>query len=310
MLQQDEALYDGDFSTPAGHTPVTFVASTGDYGTADPEYPAFSPNVVAVGGTSLYLNADGSYNSETGWGYYSNSQGAFIGSGGGASLYEPEPAYQQGVQSTDNRTTPDVSLVADPGTRVWIADTYNLSADNPWEVVGGTSLSTPSWAGLIALADEGRVAAGEATLSSSSGIVTQQALYGLPQTDFNSITSGTNGAYNAAAGYNLVTGLGTPVADLLVPDLNQTTSPANETAADLPANSGRSGSSSGTTDVINMFSVFDVVTAGASDATAAVLSAGLGDFVATLRPAAALGTVVDFGAAHESSPVAPPEGHI
>jgi subtilase family serine protease len=46
----DEALYDSYLTTPAGHQGVTFVASTGDYGTADPEYPAFSPNVVAVGG--------------------------------------------------------------------------------------------------------------------------------------------------------------------------------------------------------------------------------------------------------------------
>ena len=142
------------------------MASTGDYGTADPEYPAFSPNVVAVGGTSLTLNADNSYNSETGWGYYSSTVGAFIGSGGGISLYEPEPAYQHGVQSTGYRTTPDVSFVADPATGAWIADPYNLPADNPWEVVGGTSLSAPSWAGLIALVDQGRVAAGEATLSS------------------------------------------------------------------------------------------------------------------------------------------------
>ena len=88
VFAQDEALYDGDFTTPAGHQGVTFLASTGDYGTADPEYPAFSPNVVAVGGTSLYLNADNSYNSETGWGYFSSSAGALIGSGGGTSLYE------------------------------------------------------------------------------------------------------------------------------------------------------------------------------------------------------------------------------
>ena len=54
---------------------VTFVASTGDYGAADPEYPAFSPNVVAVGGTSLTLNADNSYNSETGWGFHSDAAG-------------------------------------------------------------------------------------------------------------------------------------------------------------------------------------------------------------------------------------------
>ena len=102
------------------------MASTGDYGAADPEYPAFSPNVVAVGGTSLSLNADNSYNSETGWGYYSSQARRFIGSGGGISLYEPEPGYQAGVQSTGNRTTPDVSFVADPATGAWIADPYNL----------------------------------------------------------------------------------------------------------------------------------------------------------------------------------------
>jgi subtilase family serine protease len=110
VFASDEATYDGVFNAPG----VTFVASTGDYGAADPEYPAFSPNVVAVGGTSLTLNTDGSYNGETGWGYFSNAAGALIGSGGGISLYEPEPAYQQGVQSTGNRSTPDVSLVADP----------------------------------------------------------------------------------------------------------------------------------------------------------------------------------------------------
>ena len=112
VLASDEASYDHVFTTPG----VTFVASTGDYGAADPEYPAYSPNVVAVGGTSLTLNTDGSYNSETGWGYQSDSMGAFIGSGGGISLYEPEPVYQEGVQSTGMRTTPDVSLVADPAT--------------------------------------------------------------------------------------------------------------------------------------------------------------------------------------------------
>ena len=83
-----------------------------------------------------------------------------IGSGGGVSQYEPEPAYQQGVQSTGNRTTPDVSFVADPATGVWIADPYNLPADNPWEVVGGTSLSAPAWAGLIALVNQGRSGGG------------------------------------------------------------------------------------------------------------------------------------------------------
>ena len=116
------------------------------------------------------------------------------------------------------RTTPDVSLVADPATGAWIADPYNLDPSNPFEVVGGTSLSAPAWAGLLALVNQGRAAAGESALNSASPTEAQQALYMLPQSDYNVIASGSNG-YTAAAGYNLVTGLGTPVANLLVPDL-------------------------------------------------------------------------------------------
>jgi hypothetical protein len=214
VLASDEAAYDSSFIAPG----VTFVASTGDYGAADPLYPAFSPDVLAVGGTSLSLNSDNSYNGETGWFYYSTSLGAFIGSGGGISQYETEPAYQLGVQSTGYRTTPDVSFVADPATGAWIADPYNLDSSNPWEVAGGTSLSAPCWAGLIALVNQGRVAAGQPTLNSSSPTQTQQELYSLSQSDYNVINSGSNG-YSAGPGYNLVTGLGTPVASLLVSDL-------------------------------------------------------------------------------------------
>jgi hypothetical protein len=108
--------------------------------------------------------------------------------------------------------------VADPNTGAWVADPYNQLAANPFVLVGGTSLSAPSWAGLLALVNQGRVAAGASTLNSSSPTDTQQALYMLPQSDYHVISSGYNG-YTANPGYNLVTGLGTPVADLLVPDL-------------------------------------------------------------------------------------------
>ena len=277
VFASDEATYDSVFNVPG----VTFVASTGDYGAADPEYPAFSPNVVAVGGTSLTLNGDGSYNSETGWGYQSESAGTFIGSGGGISLYEPEPAYQQGVQSTGYRTTPDVSLVADPATGAWIADPYNLNPSNPFEVVGGTSLSAPAWAGLFALVNQGRAAAGESELNSSSPTDTQQALYMLPQSDYNVIASGTNG-YSAEAGYNLVTGLGTPVANLLVPDLvayhGPGTTYAGPTVGPLQysglVNTGTSGG--GTMDVFSVFDFLRVTSNGLGDAQGQVLSAGLG----------------------------------
>jgi subtilase family serine protease len=219
--------------------------------------------VVAVGGTTLTLNANNSYNSETGWGYYSNSQGTFIGSGGGISLYEAEPSFQQGVQSTGYRTTPDVSFVADPATGAWLADPYNLPASNPFEVVGGTSLSAPAWAGLLALVNQGRAAAGEKVLDSSSATEAQQDLYSLSQSDYNVISSGYNG-YNAAPGYNLVTGLGTPVANLLVADLIAGNFPATGRVAAASAaqlvNSG--GSESGNDSPLNAFNVFDVLTTG------------------------------------------------
>jgi Ca2+-binding RTX toxin-like protein len=218
VLAQDEAAYDGYLTTPAGHTGVTFVASTGDYGAAVPLYPAMSPNVVAVGGTSLTLNADNSYKSEVGWGSYSSSLGLFLGSGGGLSQYEAEPSYQQGIQSTGSRTTPDVSLLADPAKGAWVADPYNLGSDSPWEVVGGTSLSAPAWAGLLALADQGRVTAGKPTLGTAGPTEAQTALYGLRASDYHDITTGSNG-YSAGPGYDLMSGLGSPVADLLVPDL-------------------------------------------------------------------------------------------
>ena len=265
VLAADEAQYDGYLTTPAGHQGVTFVASTGDYGAANPEYPAFSPNVVAVGGTSLYLNADNSYKNETGWGYYSNSLGVAIGGGGGVSLYEPEPAFQQGAQSTGFRTTPDVSMVADPATGVWLADSYNLDPSNPWEVVGGTSLAAPSWAALIALADAARVAAGGQTLGSAGPTETQQALYTLPTTDFNAVTTGSNG-YSAGPGYNLVGGLGTPVGNLLIPDLaayaGSTAVPAGRIAlssAEATLSDTNFGATNALTGVANAFAVVNVL---------------------------------------------------
>jgi hypothetical protein len=111
-----------------------------------------------------------------------------------------------------------VAFDSDPGTGAWITDSYNLSDSNPWEVVGGTSLAAPAWAGLVAIADQGRVQAGESTLGTNGPTEAQTALYTVPSSDYNAVTTGTNG-YSAGSGYNLVTGLGTPEANLLIPDL-------------------------------------------------------------------------------------------
>ncbi len=202
-----ETGYDGVFTTPAGHPGVVFVASTGDQG-APGIYPAFSPNVLAVGGTTLTLSAGGGYGSESGW-----SNG-----GGGTSLYEPEPAFQKTVQATGQRTIPDVAFVANPQTGASVYDSYDdVNGDGPWMRTGGTSLAAPAWAALVAIADQRRVAAGGSTLNGASEVL--PALYALPESDFHDVTTGGNGAYQAGPGYDQSTGLGTPQAGLIGPAL-------------------------------------------------------------------------------------------
>jgi hypothetical protein len=203
-----ETSFDNDFV----HHGVTFLAATGDSG-APGGYPAYSPNVVATGGTSLFLNASNTWQSETGW----------AGSGGGTSAVEGEPSYQTGAQTTGARTIPDVALVADPNTGVAVYDSYDFGAGTPWAGIGGTSVACPCWAGLIAVTNQGRVAVGSGVLNATSATQTQTILYGLPSSDFHDNLGGDNGSSTTGlknpALYNEITGLGSPVANLLVPDV-------------------------------------------------------------------------------------------
>lgn len=210
-----ESGYDSIFTTPAGHTGETFVAGSGDSGAWDgPMYPAISPNVLAVGGTTLTLAANNTYGSETGW---SDSTGGFSGFDSDWQTYEPEPTYQTATLQAAGlsygvRTNPDVSFNADPNTGVAVYDSIPYSGQSGWFQVGGTSAAAPAWAALVAIADQGLATAGQPTLSNTQ---VQTDLYSLPSSDFHSITTGFNG-YDATSGYNLVTGLGTPIANLMI----------------------------------------------------------------------------------------------
>ncbi len=140
---------------------------------------------------------------------------------GGPSRFESEPSYQFPFQSTGRRTTPDVSFDASGNSGV---DIYYTPFNDP-SMAGlqygssGTSLSSPCWAGLIAIANQGRVANGLPTLNSPANpMQTVQALYSLPDSDFHDITSGYNG-FLAGVGYDFITGRGSPIANLLIPDL-------------------------------------------------------------------------------------------
>jgi subtilase family serine protease len=223
----DVHQWDSIFTTPAGHTGVTFVASSGDSGAwTDPQktqvgvsWPASNPNVLSVGGTTLFLTSKGKYQRELAW---SNS-------GGGYSQLYAEPSYQYGVQHSGLRTVPDVAYDADPRSGVPIYD----SLAGGWTVLGGTSAGAPQWAGLIAEIDQGRALAGLSPLDGPSQ--TLPAIYAYSSA-FRDITSGSNG-YSARRGYDLVTGLGSPIANVLASDLvfhvksNFTGSTFNQAAA-------------------------------------------------------------------------------
>ncbi len=226
-----ETSLNGYFLTPAGHTGITFIASSGDSGaygpggsTVEVNYPAASPNVLSVGGTTLYSDAASNVYSEVGWGYSDDS--GFLGSGGGVSTTESEPTYQDGVVSSSGRAVPDVSFDADPGTGVAVCDSDDYGSADPWIGVGGTSLSAPCWAGLISIVDQQRVNNGLSTLDGATQ--TLPKIYNLSAGDFRDITSGNNGAYNAGPGYDFVTGRGSPIVDKLVNDLS-----GQATGADL-----------------------------------------------------------------------------
>jgi kumamolisin len=183
-----ETAYDSFFSYPG----VVYFASTGDG--PGVIYPSASPNVVAVGGTTLSRNAIGTYIFESAW----NS------TGGGLSQYEITPSYQKGVTKVVGiqRGVPDVSAEADPNSGLWVFD----SGNGGWYIVGGTSASSPIWAGIVSAAgnNRGSTAAELTTLYRNRG----------NKTDFNDIKSGVCGPWNGnltQLGYDLCTGVGSPV---------------------------------------------------------------------------------------------------
>lgn len=206
-----ESSYDSHFTTPAGHSGVTFVASSGDSGGVV-EWPAASPNVLSVGGTTLSLNPDNTWRSETVW----------SGSGGGVSRYESSPSYQSGL-GYSRRATPDVSYDANPSTGFYVYDTYGYGGVMG---VGGTSAGAPQWAALVAIADE--VAGQNLDGPSQTLPAVYTTAHNAYSSNFHDITGGSAGRNRARKGFDLATGWGSPIADSVVPALA-----SNAPAADL-----------------------------------------------------------------------------
>ena len=212
---------------------VTVAASSGDHGaSSDPRWgspvkeaslPASDPLVLAVGGTTLTANpVTGAYTGETAWGGTSSPAGT--ASGGGFSHLYARPAYQDGVPGTSTtRGVPDVAGNAgQPGLAIVLADGGKTSI-TPAE---GTSASAPLWGGLMALADQ--------YTRHDLGFV-NPAIYRIARGSgyhkaFHDITAGNNDSavvtvtgYQAAPGWDPVTGWGNPNAQVLVPLLARLT---------------------------------------------------------------------------------------
>lgn len=184
---QEEKTLDSHFVSKTG---AAFFASSGDNG-AGASWPAASPNVVAVGGTSLSFKSDGTLSRESAW----------DGSGGGVSAYEEEPSYQKTYsipKSKGMRAIPDVSYNADPKSGV------SVYKNGKWYVLGGTSAGAPQWAAIHSL---GHSATNEKLYAAKASA--SHAAF------FHDIVSGSNGdcAYycDARKHYDYVTGLGSPV---------------------------------------------------------------------------------------------------
>jgi len=195
----DEVVLDAHFNRPG----VTFFAAAGDTGPGV-SWPAASPFVIGVGGTTLRLTAANTRSSEIAW-----SSG-----GGGQSQYETEPSFQLPWQTSGSRQVPDVSYDADLMTGFMVFDSTPVSGQSGWVILGGTSAGTSQWTALWALANAGRIT----PLSGNAALYT----LGSPATLHNyffDVTSGGNSKFSAGPGYDMVTGLGTPLANTLIPKL-------------------------------------------------------------------------------------------
>jgi hypothetical protein len=191
---------------------MTYLAAAGDAG-AEVEWPAVSSHVLAVAGTSLSYSGSGP-RTETVW----------SGTGGGMSAYVPTPAYQSlavpGLAAPVHRAVSDVTFNANPNTGQYLAVIAPGSSSVGWYSVGGTSLATPQWAGILAVANALRAQSAQVPIGASQttlyGLATQAASYASVFLDVTTGSDGTCTTCYAGLGYDLPSGLGSPnVAGLL-----------------------------------------------------------------------------------------------
>lgn len=208
---------------------VTVTVAAGDNGSTDGssdnsqqvDFPASSPYSLACGGTAVQVQ-NGAL-SEIVWNELTAQEGA---TGGGVSLQFALPAFQNAAHVPTQVTTgfagrgvPDVAGDADPSTG------YQIVVDGQQTVIGGTSAVAPLWAGLVALFNQ--------QLGKPVGYL-NPALYGFPESTFNDITTGNNGAYSAGPGWDPCTGVGSPNGQAILSALQAAATAASASPAPAP----------------------------------------------------------------------------
>ncbi|WP_112239445.1 trypsin-like serine protease [Kribbella monticola] len=200
---------------------VTMLSASGDWGatgcgyngdnsTIQADYPPSDPLFTGVGGTQLKTSdSAGTWQSESCWnqGGSGNTR-----SGGAYSAVFPKPDWQVG--SNQYRSVPDVALDADYG-----AGALSVYNNGGWQDVGGTSLSSPLWAGYIAMVNQKAKANGKPNVGGINPTVYAVAKSSQYSSTFHDVTTGSNGTYSAGTGYDLCTGWGSPQGDNLVDPL-------------------------------------------------------------------------------------------
>ena len=175
----------------------------GSTGPTQAEYESSDSSVIGIGGTTLSLKTSGAVAGETGW----------TGSGGGKSIFFTRPSWQNGVgiPAGNQRLVPDVSLAADPNKGAFLIFQGKVVQ------IGGTSWSAPVWAGFCALINEARAKANKPLLPFLNPLIYPL----LGSSSFRDIKTGSNGAFSANAGHDLVTGIGVPSVKELIKALTK-----------------------------------------------------------------------------------------
>lgn len=182
-----ETSMDSHFLAPG----IVYFAASGDVGGVT-IWPGTSPNVVSAGGTTI-LRSGGNFTGERAW----------SGSGGGPSLFEARPSFQDAIQNIvgTKRGAPDFSFDADPASGVSVFVTSPACGNLQWLQVGGTSVSSPALAGIVN-------SAGLFNTSSNAENTLIYSNLGNSQV-FTDITTGQAGSHQAGPGWDFVTGVGT-----------------------------------------------------------------------------------------------------